>query len=332
MADSLRFKGVKKISQHTGTELQLIRPKRGGDIHQVRQWWGLKHRVLYTGCAVFLADTSFGQVYLVIPTDNETTELQIMHDGEGNFSFPYIRGVDRVAVYSTDYITLYREYQFSKISGGATVTRIVQGYPSGPAPETTIGVVTVTGATTATAGTASTYSVSVDGDAGNLSYQWSSSDGAAVFSAETAATTDVTFSGADTVSVSCEVTSADDNPVDSPATGTLEGIVVAVPFETRAANASTTHVVTVADSVYVVDGSPQPDLVGTIGEGILFDLSDASMVGHPMRIYTSAAKTTEVTVGVEIEGDQLLFTPLIAGTYSYQCPNHENMGGTLTIS
>ena len=332
MADSLRFKGVKDISKHTGTEMRLIRPKRGGDIHQVRQWWGLKHRVLYTGCAIFLVNASFGDVYLVIPTDNETTELQIMHDGEGNFSFPYTRGVDRVAVYSTDFATFHREYQFAKISGGATVTRILQDYPSGPGTETTIGTVSVTGPTTAVAGTPAAYFSSISGNAGNLTYQWSSSDASAIFDTPTASSTAITFSAADTVSVSVEVTSADENPVDSPQSGTLADIVVSATFAVRAANAPTVHVVTVANSVYELDGNAQAEVTGTVGEAILFDLSDASVSGHPLRIYTNSDKTTEITVGVEIEGDQLLFTPFIAGTYSYQCQAHANMGGTITVS
>ena len=49
-------------------------------------------------------------------------------------------------------------------------------------------------------------------------------------------------------------------------------------------------------------------------------------------IFTDATKTTPVTVGVDSEGDAFLFEPPIAGTFSYQCVNHANMGGTITIS
>ena len=39
MADSLVLTGVKDIKKHTGTEMLLTRPKRGGDTHSVKEWW-----------------------------------------------------------------------------------------------------------------------------------------------------------------------------------------------------------------------------------------------------------------------------------------------------
>ena len=39
MADSLVLTGVKDVKKHTGTEMLLTRPKRGGDTHSVKEWW-----------------------------------------------------------------------------------------------------------------------------------------------------------------------------------------------------------------------------------------------------------------------------------------------------
>ena len=39
MADSLELVGVKGVRKQTGTEMSIIRPLRGGDTHQVKEWW-----------------------------------------------------------------------------------------------------------------------------------------------------------------------------------------------------------------------------------------------------------------------------------------------------
>ena len=39
MADSLVLTGVKDVKKHTGTEMLLTRPKRGGDTHSLKEWW-----------------------------------------------------------------------------------------------------------------------------------------------------------------------------------------------------------------------------------------------------------------------------------------------------
>ena len=39
MSDSLVLKGVKDVQKHKGTEMLLMRPKRGGDSHQIKKWW-----------------------------------------------------------------------------------------------------------------------------------------------------------------------------------------------------------------------------------------------------------------------------------------------------
>ena len=39
MADSLVLTGVKDVKKHTGDEMLLTRPKRGGDSHPIKEWW-----------------------------------------------------------------------------------------------------------------------------------------------------------------------------------------------------------------------------------------------------------------------------------------------------
>ena len=72
MADSLRLKGARSVSNHTGSEMVLRRPARGGDVFKVPTWWNLKHRVQYASAAVFKVSSTRGDLSLVIPIDPET--------------------------------------------------------------------------------------------------------------------------------------------------------------------------------------------------------------------------------------------------------------------
>ena len=90
--------------------------------------------------------------------------------------------------------------------------------------------------------------------------------------------------------------------------------------------------VTVNSGNYELDGVANAGIAGAAGDTFHFDLSDASNSGHPLKIYADAGKVTEVTVGVEQDGTDLLFTRPIAGTFYYQCENHADMGGQIVIS
>ena len=247
MADSLRLKGCKSISKRVGDGLSLRRPKRGGDIFKVPTWWNLKHTVQYVSAAIFKVDAANGELALVVPVDPETTDIIIKHDGDGNFTFPSVNGVDRVAVMSADLSTFYVEYQFSKISGGPVLKRTVNALPEPPAPPVT------------------TFADRVA--AANFTY-----------------TVDVNNIG------------DEETPIN----------------------------------VYTLNGVDGPGIAGSVGDSFYFDFS-AVAGSHPLGIFTDASKTTPVTVGVYSEGDALVFEPPIAGTFSYQCINHANMGGTITI-
>ena len=130
MADKLTYKGGSNVVDHTGSEMQLVLP-RSGDIHSFPRWWNKKGTVAYVDCAIFKVTLGSGLVVrLGIPVTQGAMTLKISHDGNGNFTFPVKGSVERVAVFHETSSTIYKEYQFSKISGGSVLTRTVASYPS----------------------------------------------------------------------------------------------------------------------------------------------------------------------------------------------------------
>jgi len=330
MADSLVLVGVKDVRKHSGTEMQLINPRRGGDTHQIREWWRNSVNTTYTTCTLFKVTGTDGSVYLALPTGKfEGSEVKIIHDGNLNFTFVGINELDRAALF-TENMEIIEHYIFPSISGGKIVTVTPAGAadrPSAPPPAPTIGTVTLTGEQAPVDGATESYTVTKTGDA-SPTYVLTSSD-----ANDTVSGLDVTYSGAGTRTLT--VTATDAAASDSPVTGTL-AINATVLFSTRVSNADLSVAVTVADTgngnKYQIDGVEQDSIVATAGQTIHFDLSDASLSGHPFKIYTDSSKTTEVTVGVEQQGTDLLFTPPIAGSFSYQCSAHAAMGGDITVN
>ena len=333
MADSLVLKGVKDVRKHTGTEMLLTNPRRGGNTHQVKEWWRKSVNTTYTACTIFDVTTGVGTVKLVLATGkSEDADIRIDHDGNFNFSFYQINEIERAALF-TDAMELIEHYVFPSIAGGPVMTVTPPGgasrpsAPPPPPPAPTIGTVTLTGEQVPTDGDTETYTVSISGDA-SPTYVLTSSD-----ANDTVSGLDVTYSGTGTRTLT--VTATDAAASDNPATGTL-AINTQGSFADKVAGADLSVAVTVADTgngnKYQIDGVEQDAIVATAGATIHFDLSDASLSGHPFGIYTDSSKTTQVTVGIEQEGDDLLFTPPIAGTFSYQCGAHANMGGDITVN
>ena len=153
MADSLVLTGVKDVKKHTGTEMLLTLPKRGGSTHSLKEWWKTGANKCYVMCTVFNVTTATGTVKLVLDS-NPGTNIRIDHDGSFNFIFYGMNEVNRAALF-TDAYELIEHYVFPRISGGKVMTVTPPGGASRPSASpraTTIGTVTVSGSATPTDG------------------------------------------------------------------------------------------------------------------------------------------------------------------------------------
>ena len=338
MADSLVLVGVKDVRKHSGTEMQLIIPRRGGDTHQIREWWRNSVNTTYATCTLFKVTTGVGSVYLALPTGKfEGSDIKIIHDGNFNFTFVAINELDRAALFDED-MALIEHYIFPSISGGKIVTVTPAGAadrPSAAPPAEVIGTVVIAGNNAPTSGETGVHYVAAvsGGTATAPTYQWSVVGDATITGGQGTQQATLSFGAAGSVSLG--VTVAKDGASNTPQTDTFT-INTQESFADRVTGADLSVAVTVADTgngdKYQIDGVEQDGIVATAGATIHFDLSDASLSGHPFKIYTDSSKTTEVTVGVEQEGTDLLFTPPIAGSFSYQCSAHAAMGGDITVN
>lgn len=131
MADRVIYKGGKTVTNMIGN-IKLVMPAKGA-MHKFPRWWKKKHGA-YIDCAIFNVTLENGVVVRLVVPAVDRMHLEIRHDGFGNFTFPVSR-VDRIAVVAIDSPELLVEYQFSKISGGKVLKRIVAGIPSPTVPE-----------------------------------------------------------------------------------------------------------------------------------------------------------------------------------------------------
>lgn len=130
MADSLILKGARDVTKKVGTGMILLNPKGGGNTHKFPEWWNKKQTVQYSDCAIFKVVFDNGVDARVVIPLTEDTEIHIKHDGSGGLTFPYFRGVDRVAIVEINGTGLFKEYQFPSISKGSILERTVSAYPS----------------------------------------------------------------------------------------------------------------------------------------------------------------------------------------------------------
>ena len=158
MADSLVLTGVKDVKKHTGTEMLLTRPKRGGDTHSLKEWWKAGAGKCYVECTVFDVTVGGDTVKLAIDS-NMSTNMRIDHDGAFGFTFYGSNEVRRAALF-TDAYELIEHYVFPAASGG----KIMTVTPAGAAPKPD-GTVAETIGTPAVAGPAA-----VDADNSDLNY------------------------------------------------------------------------------------------------------------------------------------------------------------------
>ena len=129
MADSLILNGVKHVKNHTGSELLLTRPKRGGDTHKIKEWWLGRGAKQYAACTVFDVTGSAGNAKLVIDSSSGTN-LKIIHDGALNFTFGIFNECKRAALFTEDF-QLIEHYVFPTLSGGPVMTVV----PANAAPK-----------------------------------------------------------------------------------------------------------------------------------------------------------------------------------------------------
>ena len=211
MADSLVLTGVKDVKKHTGTEMLLTRPKRGGDTHSIKEWWKTGASKCYAECTVFnVTVAGTGTVKLAIDS-NMSTNLRIDHDGAFNFAFYGSNEVKRAALF-TDAYELIEHYVFPSISGGKVMTVTPAG--AAPKPDSTvaetIGTVAVAGNSTPNADTSNlTYIVALSGgDASSPIYTWSVTGNLTITAG--AGTTSITVDSGDAgdATVKCVVSQA----------------------------------------------------------------------------------------------------------------------------
>ena len=223
MADSLVLTGVKDVKKHTGTEMLLTRPKRGGDTHSVKEWWkGGGVSTCYVECSVIDVTVGGDTCKLVIDS-NMSTNVRIDHDGAFNFTFLGANEVSRAALFTSTY-EIIEHYVFPAISGGKVMTVTPAGAaskPGGAPPATTVGTVTVTGEDAPADPSTEQYSGSIGGDAGNLSYAWSVDGSGTINGSSTSSNVTIDWAGTAASTVTLVVTSTDAGVTDSPATGTL---------------------------------------------------------------------------------------------------------------
>tara|TARA_B100001778_G_scaffold112512_2_gene92142 strand:- start:10453 stop:11118 length:666 start_codon:yes stop_codon:yes gene_type:complete len=132
MADRLTLKGYDDVTAQTGTDLTFIRPTSGRDFHLFPKWWDKKGSVQYVNCAIFTVTRPEGNVRCIVPTSLKSHIELLWDDSTDTFKFPVHRGIDRVVIANASDDTILQEYQFSKISGGATLKRTISNLPDNP--------------------------------------------------------------------------------------------------------------------------------------------------------------------------------------------------------
>ena len=137
MSDSLVLKGLKDVRKHTGSEMLLMNPKRGGNSYPVKKWWATNAgQTTYVGCAVFKVTQAGKSVYLAIDVAEFST---IRIDSAADFSLKFyaINQINRAALYTTEW-ELIEHYVFPKISGGKIMTVTPSGSPVRPSSDSPI--------------------------------------------------------------------------------------------------------------------------------------------------------------------------------------------------
>ena len=234
MAESLTLHGAKDIKAHRppatgGKVISRINPKRGGDTHMIKRWWGGAGSALYEPCILLKVARTAGEIRLAIPI-TESTRLTISYDGADDFTFSNVMSIDRVGVLGAD-MKFIQEYRLPHIVGGKQMKvtpagNTLPGGGSAPAPATpTLVTPTITGNLTATASNTENYvsAMGAGATSSTATIAWTSSDTAAIISTPSAVDTDISFSVAGTFNVT--VTYSDPAATPTSVTATISVVV-----------------------------------------------------------------------------------------------------------
>jgi hypothetical protein len=210
MADSLVLTGVKDVKKHTGSEMLLRRPKRGGDTHMIKEWWNDRNGKQYCTCTVFDVTVGPDTVKLALKS-SMSTNVRIDHDGSFGFNFYGSNEIERACLFTED-LEVIEHYVFPRISGGKVMT--VTPADAAPKPDgtsaETIGTVVVAGDADVDADdTGLTYTVSLSGgDASAPTYTWSVTGNLTITGGQSTTSLTVDSGDAGDATVKCVVAQA----------------------------------------------------------------------------------------------------------------------------
>lgn len=98
-------------------------------------------------------------------------------------------------------------------------------------------------------------------------------------------------------------------------------------------------IVTVAGGAFFINGVLQDSLNLETGKVYRFNQNDSTNSGHPLKIYNDPEKESELmSSGISFRGtpgsigSYTEYITSVPGTYYYQCSNHDNMGGEITVT
>jgi len=120
MADSLFLKGYDVVSKQTGNELTCLGLKKTAEFF--RTGAGTKEPKQYINGTVFDVTTDGDPLKLVLDT-SKSSEIHIVHDGSGGFTFANTREIEIGGLYSVDVdnnpVALTHVFYFSTMPGVA---------------------------------------------------------------------------------------------------------------------------------------------------------------------------------------------------------------------
>lgn len=208
MADSLVLEGIKTVKKHKGSDMLLIRPSRGGDLHSIKKWWNTSGAVIYTPCSLLQVSLGTKKVYLALEVSNASS-IRVDHYGGFDFAFYGIKNIKRGALLDENY-NVIEHYMFPSISSGRTMTITPPGAAVRPDLSASLGEVTIQGPKKAQKNEEVTYTLNLSGDASLIKYVWSATGSAKIIGDTDQQTVLVSGLKKGTYAISCKVSTADE--------------------------------------------------------------------------------------------------------------------------